>query len=102
MNRPIEHSTFNIKHSTLRFVLPLITAAIGLAIWAAPVKITGTKIFPTPTAVAQAIASLAEKALLWRYIADSLMRVFAGYTAAIVSGIPLGFLLGWYGPVARP
>src|SRR3954454_14316617 len=101
MSRPIQHSTFNIEHSTLRFVMPIITAAIILALWSIAVKTTGTKLFPTPTAVAKAIGSLAEKSLLWRYIADSLTRVFAGYFAAILIGIPLGFLLRWYGPLAR-
>src|SRR5207248_7004901 len=101
MRSPIQHSTFNIEHSTLRFVMPIITAAIILALWSIAVKATGTKIFPTPTAVAKAIVALGEKQLLWRYIADSLTRVFAGYAAAIVIGIPLGFLLGWYAPLAR-
>ena len=81
--------------------MPLITAAMILAIWSIAVRATGTKIFPTPTAVAKAIATLGEKALLWHYIADSLTRVFAGYAAAIVIGVPLGFLLGWYAPLAR-
>jgi NitT/TauT family transport system permease protein len=85
----------------LRLILPVITAAISLAIWSFAVKLSGTKIFPTPTAVAKAIATLGEKSLLWHYIADSLGRVFAGYAAAIVIGIPLGFLLGWYAPLAR-
>jgi NitT/TauT family transport system permease protein len=85
----------------LRFILPLITAATILALWSIAVKASGTKIFPPPMAVARAIASLAEKSLLWHYIADSLGRVFAGYVVAIVIGIPLGFLLGWYGPLAR-
>src|SRR5438270_704204 len=101
MRSPIQHSTFNIQHSTLRFVMPLITAVIILALWSIAVKATGTKIFPTPTAVARAIVALGEKQLLWRYIADSLTRVFAGYAAALVIGIPLGFLLGWYGPLAK-
>jgi NitT/TauT family transport system permease protein len=101
MRSPIQHSTFNIEHSTLRFVMPIITAVIILALWSIAVKTTGTKIFPTPTSVAKAIATLAEKALLWHYIADSLMRIFAGYFVAIIIGIPLGFLLGWYGPLAR-
>jgi len=81
--------------------MPLITAVIILALWSIAVKATGTKIFPTPTAVARAIVALGEKQLLWRYIADSLTRVFAGYAAALVIGIPLGFLLGWYGPLAK-
>jgi NitT/TauT family transport system permease protein len=97
----IEHPTPNTQHSTLRFVLPLITAALILAFWSFAVKFSGTKIFPAPMAVARAIMSLGEKSLLWRYIIDSLTRVFTGYLVAIVAGIPLGFLLGWYGPLAR-
>ena len=101
MRSPIQHSTFNIEHSTLRFVLPLISATIVLAIWAIAVKLSGTKIFPSPAAVAKAIATLSEKSLLWRYIGDSLARVFAGYLAAIAAGIPIGFLMGWHAPLAR-
>jgi NitT/TauT family transport system permease protein len=101
MKPSIQHSTFNTQHSTLRFILPLITTAIILAIWSIAVKASGTKIFPSPVAVAKAITNLSEKSLLWRYILDSLTRVFSGYLAAIVIGIPLGFLLGWYAPLAR-
>jgi len=79
----------------------LLTAAIVTTIWAAAVKFSGTKIFPSPLAVARAIATLDEKSLLWRYIADSLVRVFAGYSAAIAVGIPLGFLMGWHESLAR-
>src|SRR5213592_4776194 len=95
--RPIQHSTFNIQHSAY----PLATAALLVAVWAIAVRLTGTKIFPSPAAVALGILQLAEKKLLWAYIADSLGRVAAGYGTAIVIGIPLGFILGWYAPLAR-
>ena len=91
------HSTFNIQHSSY----PLLTAAACLAIWALAVRLTATKIFPSPTAVARAIVQLAQHGQLWSYIADSLGRVAAGYGLAIVAGIPLGFLIGWYTPLAR-
>lgn len=84
-----------------RYVLPLVATAIILALWTLAVKATGTKIFPTPLDVVRAVISLAEKSLLWRYILDSLTRVFAGYGIAIVVGIPLGFLLGWSESLAR-
>src|SRR5262245_59792039 len=94
--RGIQHSKFNIQHSSY----PLLTAALLVLIWAAAVKLTATKIFPSPIAVANGILQLAEKGQLWSYILDSLGRVAAGYGAAIVAGIPLGFLLGWYAPLA--
>jgi NitT/TauT family transport system permease protein len=90
-----------MKGTAQRLILPLATTAILVVIWAVAVKISGTKIFPTPQAVVRAIASLAEKSLLWRYIGDSLGRIFAGYAAAILLGVPLGFLLGWWVPLAR-
>ncbi|MDP9360312.1 MAG: ABC transporter permease [Acidobacteriota bacterium] len=84
-----------------RIALPLLTAMMVMASWSVAVKLSGTNIFPSPLDVARAIAALSEKSLLWRYIADSLTRVFGGYLAAIVAGIPLGFLLGWHAPLAR-
>src|ERR1022692_606753 len=102
MRRAIQQSTSNIEHSTFeRIALPLLTATIVTTIWAVAVKFSGTKIFPSPLAVARAIVTLGEKSLLWRYIGDSLTRVFAGYSAAIIAGVPLGFLLGWHATLAR-
>jgi NitT/TauT family transport system permease protein len=84
-----------------RIVFPLVAAAVLLALWTLAVKATGTKIFPTPLDVLKGIAGLAEKSLLWSYILDSLTRVFSGYFAAILVGLPLGFLLGWSDAFAR-
>src|SRR5436309_4084798 len=96
-HRRIQHSTLNIQHSSY----PLVMTALFVVIWALAVHLSSTKIFPSPAAVAKAIAQLAEEGRLWAYIADSLARVAAGYIAAIVIGIPLGFLLGWYASLAR-
>src|SRR5207237_4293375 len=43
----------------------------------------------------------ARKGGLARYIADSLLRVGAGYSLALVLGIPTGIALGWYSGAAR-
>lgn len=102
MQRSTQQGTGNLEHSRFESVaLPVLTAAIGVAVWSAAVKFSGTKIFPSPLAVARAVAALSEKSLLWHYIADSLGRVFAGYALAIVAGIPLGFLLGWHASLGR-
>ena len=101
MRNVSQHSTSNIDSTFERLALPLLTATLVTMIWALAVKLSGTQIFPSPLAVAHAIATLSEKSVLWRYIGDSLTRVFAGYAAAIVAGVPLGFLLGWHAALAR-
>jgi len=84
-----------------RILLPLGVATILVAIWYAAVRSSGTKIFPSPFEVANGIGALIGKGLLWRYIADSLFRVAAGYAAAAALGVPFGLILGWWTPLAR-
>jgi NitT/TauT family transport system permease protein len=78
------------------YVWPLGATAALLLVWSAAVEWTGTRVFPSPLDVERALAELAQKGLLWRYIGDSLFRVGTGYTLAVACGIPLGLLLGWY------
>ncbi|HYM61999.1 MAG TPA: ABC transporter permease [Thermoanaerobaculia bacterium] len=99
MSRPRSHS--DDVSLLLRIALPLATAGILLVIWALAVRLTRTIIFPTPASVLTAMGALGKKALLWHYVADSLIRVFSGFTLAIVTGIPLGFTLGWSPGTAR-
>jgi NitT/TauT family transport system permease protein len=84
-----------------KIVLPLITAVVLLVAWHFAVRLSGTKIFPSPLAVAKAILALSEKSLLWRYTGDSLFRVACGYGLAVALGVPIGILLGWYPRLAR-
>ncbi|HSP14670.1 MAG TPA: ABC transporter permease [Thermoanaerobaculia bacterium] len=67
-----------------------------LLLWHFAVVSSGTRIFPSPADVARAIVALAQRSLLWSYIRDSLFRVGSGYLAAVIVGVPLGMLLGWY------
>ena len=82
-------------------LLPAMTAAVLLLVWHAAVRLTQTEVFPPPLAVLRGIAELARKGLLFRYAADSLLRVAIGYGAALLLGLPLGVLLGWYTSAAR-
>ncbi len=84
-----------------RIAWPVLAAAIALTVWTVAVRWSGTRIFPSPLDVARGLLQLAEKRLLWAYIGDSLWRVAAGYTLAVVVGIPLGLLLGWSSSAAR-
>jgi NitT/TauT family transport system permease protein len=77
-----------------RLLLPLLAALLTLALWAALVRLSGTRIFPGPAEVARGLGELAGKHLLWADIADSLRRVVTGFGAAALVGLPLGFVLG--------
>jgi NitT/TauT family transport system permease protein len=79
-----------------RFFWPVLASALFLALWHYSVIWSGTKVFPSPLAVERGIAELARKALLWRYIGDSLRRVGLGFGAAALAGVPIGLTLGWY------
>jgi NitT/TauT family transport system permease protein len=79
-----------------RFFWPVLAMAAFLALWHFAVVWTSTKVFPSPLDVERGLAKLARKNVLWFDIADSLRRVAIGYGAAVVLGIPLGLILGWY------
>lgn len=82
-------------------LLPALTAGVLIAIWHAAVVLTHTQVFPSPLAVVRGLSELARKGVLGSYVRDSLMRVAAGYSLALVLGIPLGIALGWYSAAAR-
>jgi NitT/TauT family transport system permease protein len=82
-------------------LLPLVTAALLVALWDVVVRLSHTDVFPSPFAVARGLGELARKGVLGIYVRDSLVRVSAGYLLALVLGIPLGIALGWYSAAAR-
>jgi NitT/TauT family transport system permease protein len=82
-------------------LLPAAAAAVLVGLWSAAVSWSGTSVFPSPAEVARGIAELARKGLLAAYVRDSLLRVAAGYGAALAIGIPLGVFLGWHPTAAR-
>ncbi len=44
------------------------------------------------------IGELAQQGLLLKYIVASLFRVTWGFALAVLIGVPLGLLLGWFAP----
>jgi NitT/TauT family transport system permease protein len=78
--------------------LPLATAAAFLAIWHSLVRLSGSDLFPTPMEVVTGIRELIEKGLLLKYIVASLFRVSWGFMLAVLVGVPLGLILGWFRP----
>lgn len=69
-----------------------------LLVWHVLVRISGSDLFPTPLDVAKGIGELIEKGLLLKYIVASLFRVSWGFMLAVLVGVPLGLILGWFRP----
>jgi NitT/TauT family transport system permease protein len=71
-------------------------AALFLTTWGVAVRLSHSDLFPTPGNVARGIFELIQKGLLLKYIVASLFRVSWGFTLAVVIGVPVGLVLGWY------
>lgn len=68
--------------------------------------IVSTKVLSSPTDVIKAfIDKLTNKApdgsTLWQNIVASMQIAMAGYFAGCITGVPLGWLMGWYKPVDK-
>jgi NitT/TauT family transport system permease protein len=77
-------------------VMPLLVAAVLILIWHFAVVLSGSTIFPKPHQVLTGMVELTRKGVLVKYIVASLFRVSAGFLLALLVGIPLGLLLGWF------
>lgn len=75
-------------------VTPALVSAVLLLLWQLGVVYTGTNVFPGPIDVLAAMRDLYTQGKLAPYIIDSVGRVVAGYTLAILLGTPLGLLMG--------
>jgi NitT/TauT family transport system permease protein len=93
--RPVFWST-NPDSLIWRIIRPVGMAAIFLTTWGLAVRFSHSDLFPTPGNVVRGIAELIQKGLLLKYVVASLFRVTWGFTLAVVLGIPLGLVLGWY------
>jgi NitT/TauT family transport system permease protein len=85
-----------VPHKWEKFFWPLFATALLLLLWHFSVVWSGTKIFPSPRDVGKGMVELFRHHVLWADIRDSLRRVLIGFGIAIVLGVPIGLLLGWY------
>ena len=83
-----------------KVILPILVGIVFLICWHISVKMSGSDIFPTPWQVMLGLVELAQQGVLIKYIVASLFRVTWGFLLAILVGVPLGLLLGWYGIAA--
>lgn len=81
-----------------RVGLPLLMAVLLVAGWHLGVVVSGSELFPRPHEVLAGIVELIEKGLLLKYVVASLFRVTWGFGLAVLVGVPLGLVLGWFRP----
>jgi NitT/TauT family transport system permease protein len=82
-------------------LLPLAVAGAFLLTWDLAVRLSASKLFPTPLEVAGGIGELVRKGLLLKYAVASLFRVTWGFLLAVAVGVPFGLFLGWWRPARR-
>lgn len=75
---------------------PVAFIAVLLVAWHIAVTRQPGHLLPTPWTVVLAIAELARRGLLLKYIVASLFRVTWGFTLAALIAIPAGLAIGWY------
>jgi NitT/TauT family transport system permease protein len=79
-----------------RVGLPLAVAAVLVLAWDLAVRVSGSELFPKPLEVLAGVVELASKGLLLKYIVASLYRVTIGFVLAVLVGVPLGLVCGWF------
>src|SRR5205823_12632365 len=84
-----------------RVLLPLGVFGLFLAVWHAGIAYfratsSASSVLPTPWEVVLGIAELARKGLLLKYTVSSLFRVTWAFLAAVLLGVPLGLVMGWF------
>lgn len=85
-----------------RVFKPTVVIALFLLLWQlAPTLGLVDEVFLPPfSVVAQAFADLVTSGEMWTHVSASLSRSLAGYSLALVAGIPVGIAIAWYKPVA--
>jgi NitT/TauT family transport system permease protein len=80
------------------FLYPALVFVGVLLLWDGAVQLSRTDIFPRPHQVLLGIGELVQHGVLLKYLVASLFRVSVGFCLAVLVGVPLGLLLGWFHP----
>jgi NitT/TauT family transport system permease protein len=72
--------------------------AVVIVLWQVLVSLGGwsEEVFPGPLAVLVSLVDLLSDGTILKHSVASLFRVTAGYYLAVVLGLPIGMLLGWW------
>ena len=79
-------------------LLPAAVLLVVYGLWDGAVVLSHSDIFPRPYQVLLGIVELVQRGLLLKYVVASLFRVSIGFTLAVLIGVPIGLVLGWFRP----
>ena len=83
---------------TKSVLLPAAVLLVVYVFWDGAVVLSHSDIFPRPYQVLLGIIELVQRGLLLKYVVASLFRVSIGFTLAVLIGVPIGLVLGWFRP----
>lgn len=74
-----------------------------IVVWEAAVRIglTNPALIPSASSIILGLPVLFQKDFFWAAVIASLTRLSVGYGLAIVTAVPLGFVIGWFPAVER-
>jgi ABC-type nitrate/sulfonate/bicarbonate transport system permease component len=75
--------------------------AILLVVWEIAGRRLGDFFLAPPSSLLDAVGEMVETGELWRATIDSLYSLSIGFALAAGIGVGLGYLMGWYKPVAK-
>ena len=79
----------------------VLLVVVGLVAWELIGRRLGTFFLAPPSSLVAAFGEMVASGELITAVLDSLSSLLAGYGLAVVIGISVGFLMGWYDPVGR-
>lgn len=82
-------------------LVQVLLVVVTLLTWEYAGRRLGTFFLAPPTSLVSAFVEMLTTGELVAALLDSLESLLLGFGLAVVTGIPLGFLMGWYGPVGR-
>lgn len=82
-------------------VYRLLALAVLVALWWLAAAEAGRNLVPTPLATYYAAVELLQQGRLWRALWESLSVYLTGFGLAVITGIPIGLLLGGFRTLGR-
>jgi NitT/TauT family transport system permease protein len=81
-------------------VIQLVILALILLIWETAGRIVGPFFLAAPSAMISGAVQLFGTPEFWKAVYESMLSFIAGFSLAAVTGVAIGYLMGWYKPVA--